>query len=239
VELVRPDVLIGVTTTLPAGVTYSVPPDLVPASESQGDPQAKPQAIAATQVVFTNVRAANGGYINGTIQVTAGIPFVETYSLTVTPTEAPVSGTPAWTWTYTGQQDITYSAGTDSASVAAGTGGNALTAKYTDNSVSPAAVTTYVISTPIPLAVNWTTPTAITLSGEYEVTETGVEQITGTIAAGTPLVWDPATCAFPVNGTLTLGLTQYDPALTDSTTVVFSSACGAVTIGGASFNIGQ
>jgi hypothetical protein len=239
VELVRPDAIAG-ASGLPTGVTSGEDvPGIVPASRSQFTPQ----AVIPTALTFTNVKAADGGYINGTIlqSMTGPGAYTETFDLTVTPTQAPVSGTPAWTWVYTGQQFVAVT-GTSAVVTANTASPNALTATYTNNGVSPAKVQAYLVSTPTPLQVGWnasTSPTAVTLYGEYQVTLPGVETITGTILQATQLEWDPATCVYPLSGTLTLGLTQVSPALTDSTNVVFSSACGQTTIGGASFNLGQ
>jgi hypothetical protein len=215
-ELVRPDNLTG-ASGLPAGVNASP---------------------SATTLTFTNRKAANGGVINGTILlapvVSAGTTtFTETFDLTVTPA-APVNGvTPAWTWFYRGVQ--TFAVTTTHATLTIAPG--ALTATYTDNTVTPAGVKAYQISTPTPMTMDWTNTSAITLTGEYQVSLPAVETVSVTIQPA--LVWNAnGSCSYPVSGTLTLDLVSA-VGVSASITVVFSSTCGAVTIGVANLNLGQ
>lgn len=224
-EMVRPDQLTG-ASNLPAGVTAG-------ASPAAG---IAPLALPANPTLtFTNCRAANGGFINGTItvvQAPAGT-YTETFNLTVTPTAAPVAGTPAWTWVYAGTQVVTVSGTSATLAITAG----ALTATFTDNSVTPAAVKTYEISTPTHLALDWTSLSAISLSGSYQVARLATGQSV-TVTLLPALVWDATgTCPYPKSGTLTLDLVS--PGITDHTTVTFSAACGAVTIGGVGLSLGQ
>jgi len=132
-ELVRPDNLTG-ASNLPTGVNAS---------------------LGVTTLTFTNRKAANGGVINGTIMVAPVVSggtttFTETFNLTVTPA-APVNGvTPDWTWFYRGVQTIAVTTTHATLTIAP----DALTATYTDNTVTPAEVKAYQISTPTPMT--WT-----------------------------------------------------------------------------------
>jgi hypothetical protein len=224
-ERVRPDSL-ATGTGLPSGVT----PNFLPVPLAQSGTEAAAPAV----LTFTNCRAANGGYINGTIGLavsgTTTLTYVETFNLTVTPTAAPVSGTPAWTWTYKGTQTVTVTPATSNATVSP-----AITATYTAGTATPKV---YLFSGA--LAVNWASPQAVSLIGTYEVALTGIESVAVTL--GPALVWDTTaspSCAFPKSGTLTLVLDLVSPAFHDSTSVVFNAPCGAVSIGGANLNLGQ
>jgi hypothetical protein len=230
-ELVRPDNLTG-ATELPTGVTANgalVPQDKV-APAFQSSPAVN-SPINPTTLTFNNCTAANGGVMNGTIVVgwvVAGstTTYTETFNLTVTTT------TPAQTWVYAGQQVIAVTGTTASVSVP-----GAIAATFTDNTVTPAAVKVYQFTIPAPLAVDWTLPSHITLSGEYEINLPSVETVTVTLQPA--LIWDSAVpCNYPIGGTLTLDLVSAATG-TDSTTVVFSSTCGAVTLAGVNFNLGQ
>jgi len=219
-ELVRPDHLTG-ASTLPTGVTVGATP---PAAGIA------PQVLVANPTfTFTNCKAANGGTLNGTITVVespAGT-YTETFNLTVTPT-APVTGV----WTYVGTQVVVVSGTSATLSIADG----ALTATYTDSTVTPTLVKTYHISTPATLAVNWSNLHAISLSGSYQVARVGITESV-LVSLQPALVWDPATCGYPLSGTLTLDLTA--TGFTDHTTVTFTGTCGVVTIGGVDLHLGQ
>ena len=224
-ELVRPDSL-ATGSGLPSGVS----PSFLPAPLAQSGAE----AAAPVVLTFTNCRAANGGYINGTIGLavsgTTTLTYTETFNLTVTPTAAPVTGTPAWSWTYTGTQTLVVTPASSTATVTP-----AVTATYTAGTAAPR---TYLVSGS--LVLNWASPQAVSLIGRYEVTRTGV--LTVTVTLGPALVWDttatPA-CGFPKSGTLTLVLDQVSPLFHDSTSVVFNSPCGDVSIGGANLSLGQ
>ena len=75
----------------------------------------------------------------------------------------------------------------------------------------------------------------------FAVNRPGVESPSPSTLAP-PLVRDTQAtppCSYPISGTMALALDQVSPASTDSTTVVFNSTCGEVTLGGASLNLGQ
>jgi len=246
-ELVRPDNLAG-NSPLPTGVVVggSVPglmPGLAPQIQTAN------LTVNPSTLTFTNCKAANGGSMSGTVGVswstlTGVTTYVETFNLTVTP--AAVNGVvPNQNWTYTGVQNIAVTTASQTAILSVPT---ALTATFTDNTVTPTVVKVYHITTPSPLQVDWNDLTRISLSGEYAVAESiganPIYAVSVTISAGTPLLWTttpvpPATtpCGYPYSGTLALDLTG--SLGTDSTTVVFNSTCGDMTIAGANFNLGQ
>jgi len=218
-ELVRPDVLAG-DSPLPTGVSLSPPPGLV--AQAASGTQFSPQIPSTRTYYFTNVKAADGGLINGTITVTLGPSYGETFNLTVT------TGTPGQSWAYTGTQSVTVTGTTATVTVNA-------TAALTDTNI-PANDKTWTVTTPSSLNVDWTTLSDVTLGGAYRLAS-GPETITVTLQPS--LAWNStvATCYYPFSGTMTLDLVN--GTLTDSTTVVFSSTCGQVTIGGVAFNLGQ
>ena len=225
-ELVRPDSL-TTGSGLPAGVSPSV--------HAAPLVQSGTEAAGPSVLTFTNCRAANGGYLNGTIGLTVSgtttLTFTETFDLTVTPTAAPVSGTPAWTWRYQGTQTVALTPGSSTAHVVI----PLITATYTAGSAAPKA---YLVTGD--LDVNWASPQAVSLIGTYAVTLPGA--VTITAAFGPALVWDttatPA-CGYPKSGTLTLTLAQVSPLFHGSATVLFNSPCGDVSIGGANITLGQ
>jgi hypothetical protein len=223
-ELIRPDNLTG-QTALPAGVTSI----LVPFDA----PRFTPQIGSGIEVLtFTNVKAADGGLINGTIDVAwttlAGVTtYVETFNLTV------ATGTAGQSWAYTGTQQVAVTAAANTAVV---TIPPSITAAYTDTN-TPANNKTYAVTILNPLTVDWSNANAISLSGQYQLAVAGVETIQVTLAPS--LMWNSSVpCFYPFSGTLTLDLNSVATG-TDSTTVVFSSTCGQVTIGGVNFNLGQ
>jgi len=241
-ELVRPDNLAG-SSALPTGVRASLLPGTVPLA-TPGAPEALVQPLALTTspatLTFTNCKAANGGVINGTIVVTwppaqNGVTtFTEAFHLTVTPTTN--VATPAQTWVYQGQQVVAVNSSLQTATLTMPAPGaaNAITATFTDNTVSPAAVKVYQVSTD-GLTVNWSVPGVTTLAGDYKVAQGSVEAVTVTL--GPPLTWTAA-CGYPTSGTLTLGLVSATLG-NDSTTVVFGPACSQMTIAGVNFTLGQ
>ena len=215
-ELVRPDHLTG-ASGLPAGVNAS---------------------LGVTTLTFTNRQAANGGVINGTIKVAPVVSggtttFTETFDLTVTPA-APVTGvTPVWTWFYRGVQTVAVTTTHATLDIESG----ALTATYTDNTVTPAGVKAYQISTPTPMTMDWSNSSSISLAGEYQVSLPAVETVSVTIQPA--LVWNAnGSCGYPTSGTLTLDLASAT-GVSASITATFKSTCGAVAIGVANLNLGQ
>ncbi len=229
-QLVRPDEL-TTGSGFPTGVTSNVPAASLAKSGAEATPAASPGVLT-----FTNCKAANGGYINGTIQVavtgTTTLTYTETFNLTVTPTMAGVPS-PAWNWTYIGTQTVAVTPATSTALVT--TPLPYIAATYTSGTAAPVV---YQFSSS--LSVNWSSLQAVSLVGSFEVNRPGVESVTVTLAP--PLVWDTQAtppCSYPISGTMALALDQVSPAFTDSTTVVFNSTCGEVTLGGASLNLGQ
>ena len=220
-ELIRPDNLTGASSNLPSGITAS--PALALVDQAASGPQFSPQVVIPNRTyTFTNVKAADGGLINGTIVVTPVSPYQETFNLTVT------TGTPGQSWTYTGSQTVTVTGTTATVTVNA-------TAAYADTN-SPANNRTWLVTTSPQLNFDWTSPSDIKLGGAYKLAS-GPETITVTLSPS--LAWNSTvtTCYYPFSGTMTLDLVN--GTLTDSTTVVFSSTCGQVTIGGVTFNLGQ
>ena len=223
-ELIRPDNLTG-QTALPTGVSVGPAPTLAG--------QFQPQIIGGSETLnFASVKAADGGLINGTIAVSwtaiAGVTtYVETFNLTV------ATGTPGRSWAYTGTQQV---AVTTAAKTAVVTIPSNITAAYTDTT-TPANNRTYLVTILNHLTVDWSNPSAISLGGKYQLNVPGVETIQVTLAPS--LMWNSSVpCTYPFSGTLTLDLDSVATGL-DSTTVVFSSTCGQVTIGGVAFNLGQ
>jgi hypothetical protein len=234
IQLVRPDMLTG-ASGLPTGVGSSTPlvetgGKLVPEIPSQS---------GSFTLTFTNTTAANGGVLNGTISVgwqtvTGTTTYTETFNnLTVTPATAV---TPSWSWVYSGVQQIAVTGTT-----AVITTPSTFTATYTPNIATPATNSAYqfTISNSTPLAVNWSSLSAVSLQGDYQIALPSVFTVTVDLAP--PLIWNTQStpsCGYPISGTLTLDLNSVTLG-NASTTVVFGSTCGQTTISGATLNLGQ
>jgi hypothetical protein len=235
IELVRPDTLTG-ASGLPTGVTANgtLSPQVEKITPEVGSPAPNPATLT-----FNNVTAANGGVINGSITLgwtTSGATttYTETFNnLTVTPATAV---TPAWSWVYSGAQQIAVTGTT-----AIVTTPSVFLASYNPNPVPPNNSSTYqfIISSSNPLTVNWTDLSAVSLLGDYQIALPTV--FTVTVDLSPALVWNTQStpsCGYPISGTLSLDLNSATLG-NATTTVVFGSTCGQMTISGATLNLGQ
>ncbi len=208
-ELLRPDQIQGGNP--PAGVTLG--------------------SAGASSTFTYNTVSASGGTLTGTVTVSGGPAFIETFNLASTTT---LAGGAAQTWTYTGSQKVTLAGG--SANVVLADAAAPIRAVFTDSS-NPANNKTYSF-TPN-LAADLGNPSGSAMSGSYQLAGANGAIISCDIAPGAPLAFirsGPGACSYPSSGTLTLSLTS--PGGNDEVTAAFNAGCGNVTLGGKTISLG-
>jgi hypothetical protein len=216
-EQIRPDMILQ-------GAAASLPPCVQAAAGS-----------GVTTYTFNNCTAANEGAQAGTITVTGPVAgsggvqtYTEVYQLTSTTT---LANHATQTWTYTGQQLLTFT-GT-SARLSLANPNAPIQAAFSDSAV-PANNMSYAF-TPS-LSADLDDPTRMALSGGYSLVGSNGNTITCDIGTGNPLVWVPAACESPASGSLTLALAS--PGGNDQTTASFGPGCGNLNISGATVALG-
>jgi hypothetical protein len=191
----------------PEGSALGFTPGSMPACVSKGAPSA-PDGNGYTHVVstYTNCNGPHGGLLNGTVEVAfKNADYLITYNLTAS---APGS---TYTWTYTGQRhavlDTTAKTSTLTSTIVV----------TTFNGGSSTGAETYTGT----WNADWATVGTYKLWGSFQVTATGQETLTGTVAAASPLSWS-AGCCYPGSGTLALvkGARSAD--------ITFALPCGKV-----------